>query len=81
MDGIHHLLNVVTNVEEIPTAVLIRAIKPVDGIDIMLERRGKKRVDSTLTSGPGSLTKALGIDMKFNYRSYSSNNLWIEEVV
>ena len=59
--GIHHLFNIVTNVEGIPHAVLIRAIVPIDGIDLMLRRRDKKAVISKLTGGPGTLTQALGI--------------------
>ena len=62
--GIHHLFNIVTNKENIPHAVLIRAIQPRDGIEIMLQRRNKKKVDHSLTSGPGSLTRALGITVK-----------------
>jgi DNA-3-methyladenine glycosylase len=59
--GIHHLFNVVTNVKEIPHAVLIRAAEPVFGIDVMLRRTNKKKVDYRLTSGPGNVSKALGI--------------------
>jgi DNA-3-methyladenine glycosylase len=59
--GIHHLFNVVTNTNDVPHAVLIRAIEPLTGIDIMLERTGKKKLDFTLTKGPGNVTKALGI--------------------
>jgi len=59
--GIHHMFNVVTNEKEIPHAVLIRAVEPLEGIDIMLVRTGKKKPDSTLTRGPGNVGKALGI--------------------
>jgi DNA-3-methyladenine glycosylase len=59
--GIHHLFNVVTNVKDVPHAVLIRAAEPIIGIDIMLQRTGKKKLDHTLTSGPGNVSKALGI--------------------
>ncbi|MBX3257306.1 MAG: DNA-3-methyladenine glycosylase [Chitinophagaceae bacterium] len=62
--GIHHLFNIVTNVKDIPNAVLIRAVEPVAGIDTMLMRTGKKKLDRTLTSGPGNVTKALGIITK-----------------
>lgn len=62
--GIHHLFNIVTNEKDIPNAVLIRAIEPVTGIDIMLERTGKKKPDRTLGSGPGNVAKALGIFTK-----------------
>lgn len=59
--GIHHLFNVVTNVQDIPHAVLIRAIEPVKGIDAMLQRRKKTKLQSQLTSGPGAMSMALGI--------------------
>lgn len=59
--GMHQMLNVVTNDKEIPDAVLIRAIEPVKGIDIMLQRTGKNNLDKTLTRGPGNVGKALGI--------------------
>jgi DNA-3-methyladenine glycosylase len=59
--GMHQMLNVVTNDKEIPDAVLIRAIEPLQGIDIMLERTGKTKLDRTLTRGPGNVGKALGI--------------------
>lgn len=59
--GMHQMLNIVTNAKEIPDAVLIRAIEPLEGIDIMLKRTGKKTLDKTLTRGPGNVGKALGI--------------------
>lgn len=62
--GIHHLFNVVTNKPETPHAILIRAVEPLKGIDIMLERTGKKKSDNTLTKGPGNVSKALGISFK-----------------
>jgi DNA-3-methyladenine glycosylase len=59
--GMHQMMNIVTNEKEIPDAVLIRAIEPLEGIDIMLKRTGKKTLDKTLTRGPGNVGKALGI--------------------
>ncbi len=59
--GIHQMLNIVTNDKNIPDAVLIRAIEPLDGIDVMLKRTAKKELDKTLTRGPGNVAKALGI--------------------
>ena len=75
----HNLLNIVTNKKDIPEAVLIRAIIPIEGIDIMLKRRNKKKLDKTLTSGPGSLSQALGITKYFNNKSLISNEIWIED--
>lgn len=60
--GIHHLFNVVTNETEIPHAILIRAVDPIDGIEEMLIRTGKKTMDNTLTRGPGNVAKAMGIN-------------------
>jgi DNA-3-methyladenine glycosylase len=59
--GMHQMMNIVTNEKEIPDAVLIRAIEPVKGIDIMLKRTGKNKLDKTITRGPGNVGKALGI--------------------
>ena len=59
--GMHQMLNVVTNDKDVPDAILIRAIEPLEGIDEMLKRTGKKQLDNTLTRGPGNLAKALGI--------------------
>ena len=62
--GIHHLFNIVTNSKEIPHAVLIRALDPLEGIEEMLLRTNKKKLDHTLTRGPGNVSKALGISTK-----------------
>ena len=59
--GIHHLFNVVTNIKDTPHAVLVRAVEPLEGISTMLQRTGKKKPDRTLTSGPGNVSKALGL--------------------
>ena len=64
--GIHHLFNVVTNREGTPHAILIRAVDPLQGTDIMQGRTRKKVLDNTLTRGPGNVSKALGI---FTYHS------------
>ena len=77
--GIHHLFNVVTNFEGIPHAVLIRAIEPKDGIEIMLQRRNKKIVNQSLTAGPGALTQALGITVANSGASLKDNLIWLED--
>lgn len=59
--GIHSLFNVVTNVEGIPHAVLIRGIRAVEGIPLMLHRAGKLKVDSNFGIGPGKVSKILGL--------------------
>ena len=61
--GIHHCINVVTGDEGVPGAVLIRALEPVAGLDVMARRRGR---DTELCSGPGRLAQALGITTRHN---------------
>lgn len=60
----HCLVNVVSGAEGAPEAILIRAVEPCEGIDIMQARRGRLRTAFELTNGPGKLTKALGITME-----------------
>ncbi len=76
--GIHSLFNIVTNAAETPHAILIRAIEPTEGIEIMLRRRKKTAFDYTLTSGPGTVSQALGITMEHNGASISGPTIWIE---
>ena len=59
--GIHHLFNVITNQKDVPEAVLIRGIEPLDGIETMMQRRGHEKLKPNLTAGPGILSQALGI--------------------
>lgn len=63
--GIHALLNAVSEAEGVGAAVLIRALEPVDGVEIMRARRGLDCVDD-LCSGPGKLTQALGVQLHHN---------------
>jgi len=76
--GIHHLFNVVTNKKGKADAVLIRALQPRQGTVHMLTRM-KVNTLKRITSGPGKLTKAMGIDRKWNGISLSTSDLWIEE--
>ena len=77
--GIHHLFNVVTGRRDNPHAVLIRAGSPLVGIEHMLTRRNKSRADVTLLSGPGSLSRGLGIRTKHTGTSLSGDTIWIED--
>jgi DNA-3-methyladenine glycosylase len=63
--GIHSLLNFVTEPEGSASAVLIRALEPTRGVDLMGERRRQESVEQ-LCSGPGKLTEALGVDLSLN---------------
>lgn len=76
--GIHSLLNVVTNVKEIPQAVLIRAIFPVSGIDIMSERMGRK-VTPGEGIGPGKVAKLFGLTFSDDRVDLvEGDKVWIE---
>jgi DNA-3-methyladenine glycosylase len=75
--GIHHLFNVVTNVEGIPHAVLIRAVEPVVGINTMLERRKKSTLDFAITKGPGSVSQSLGIFTDHSGISLLGDTIWL----
>jgi DNA-3-methyladenine glycosylase len=76
--GIHHLFNVVTNCAGKADAVLIRAVQPLQGEETMLARMKTNSLKG-ITAGPGKLTKALGIDRKWNGISLDTPDLWIEE--
>ena len=77
--GLHHLFNVVTSVEGEPHAVLIRAIEPLLGKEIMEFRRNMPAEKPAISSGPGSAAKALGIDRSFNAKDLSGEEIWIED--
>ena len=78
--GIHHLFNIVTNEADIPHAVLIRALQPLEGIDTMMERRRKALADYSLTRGPGSLAQALGLNTAHSGSSLLDNDhIWLED--
>jgi DNA-3-methyladenine glycosylase len=75
--GIHHLFNVVTNRKDVPHAVLVRALEPLEGIPVMLERMGRARLDHTLTRGPGNLSRALGLMTVHTGMSLLGDKIWI----
>jgi len=77
--GVHHLLNVVTGPQDVPHAVLIRAVEPIDGIDIMLQRRQFSKINYKLTSGPGVLSQALGITTADNQSNLLGTRVWLED--
>jgi len=76
--GIHHLFNVVTNKKDTPHAILIRAIVPKDGVDVMIERRGRS-VSKTFSNGPGTVSAALGIKTLHSGVSLFDDLIWIED--
>ena len=79
--GIHQMMNVVTGKKDEAHAVLIRAIEPILGTDVMLERRKMDKIEYRLTAGPGSLGQALGISTKLNGTSLlkSESPIYITE--
>jgi DNA-3-methyladenine glycosylase len=77
--GIHEMFNIVTSVKGHPQAILIRAIQPTDGIEAMQARRNMPVIKPTITAGPGSVAKALGISRNINAFSLQSDNIWLED--
>ena len=77
--GMHALFNIVTNVEGIPHAILVRALEPTHGLEAMRQRRGKARVDRTLTAGPGCLARAMGITPRHSAESLAGPRIWLED--
>ena len=87
--GLHEMVNVVTEAEGAPAAILIRALEPVEGIERMRRRRARRRRASGVTGGrvetrdlcrgPGNLTVALGIDRRLNRSDLTCGPLRIED--
>ena len=78
--GMYNQFNVVTNVADIPHAVLVRALEPVEGLDVIRRRRGG-RSEYEMTSGPGRLCIAMGIDRSLDKADLLGDQVWIEEGV
>jgi DNA-3-methyladenine glycosylase len=76
--GMYYQFNVVTNAADAPHAVLIRAIEPVEGIELMRKRRHGQS-DHNLTNGPGKLCIAMGIDRKLDAADLLGDRVWLEE--
>ena len=77
--GIHKLFNIVSGPEGHPHAILLRGIKPVEGISLMERRRSKKQHLKNFSSGPGTATMALGIDMSHNRTQLIGPSIWLED--
>jgi DNA-3-methyladenine glycosylase len=76
--GLHHQFNVVTGAAGEPHAVLVRALEPSAGVEWMRRRRAV-RDDRALTSGPGKLCRALGIDRTFDGEDLTGGRVWLED--
>jgi DNA-3-methyladenine glycosylase len=77
--GMHHLFNIVTGPREVPHAILIRALQPLDGIEHMLTRRKMTQLAYRLSAGPGTLTSALGIHKQHNGSVITKTPIWVED--
>jgi DNA-3-methyladenine glycosylase len=77
--GIHQMFNIVTSKEGEPHAILIRAVEPLQGKEIMLERTGKTKWDNTITSGPGRVGKAFGFHTSQCGLSLTGDDLYIAD--
>ena len=77
--GIHHLFNVVCNTNNIPDAVLIRGIEPLEGLEAMLQRFNKQTFDTSIGRGPGNASKALGIFTHHSGMSLQSRELYLAD--
>ena len=93
--GLHHLLNIVTEEDGVPAAVLIRAVEPVEGVEEMIKKRfprgsnplrgldpiaSRRKYLISLTSGPAKMTQALNIDKKHNGIDLCrEGGLWLED--
>lgn len=75
--GMYHQFNVVTNVAGVPHAVLVRALEPREGLDL-IRRRRRGQPERGLTSGPGKLCIALGIDRRLDAADLCGDRAWIE---
>lgn len=77
--GMYHMLNLVTEPEGFPAAVLIRAVEPLEGLAAMRSRRPRVTRTINLTNGPGKLCRALGIDSNLhNWNTSLGQRLWFE---
>ena len=75
--GMYYQFNVVSNVADVPHAILVRALEPVEGLDVMRERR-HSHPDHNLTNGPGKLCVAMGIDRQLDKADLLGDRVWLE---
>lgn len=77
--GMHHLFNFVTGPKDVPHAVLLRAIHPLEGISTMEMRRNRKCLKKGFTSGPGTAAQALGITIRHNALTIGGKLIQLED--
>ena len=76
--GMYYQFNVVTNAPDTPHAILIRAVEPVEGIELMRKRRHGQS-DHNLSNGPGKLCIAMGIDRQLDAADLLGDRVWLED--
>jgi DNA-3-methyladenine glycosylase len=77
--GFYFCLNAVTEAEDYPAAVLIRAVEPLDHVNVMKRLRKNPDRETNIASGPGKLCMAMGIDKRLNGADLTGKTLWIED--
>jgi DNA-3-methyladenine glycosylase len=77
--GIHHLFNIVTNKVDVPHAVLVRAVRPVEGIREILRRRKQTKLAKNTAGGPGTVSQALGITTELTGADLTKNTIWLQD--
>jgi len=77
--GFYFCLNVVTEPLGYPAAVLIRAVEPLENVDVMRKRRNHPERDTNIASGPGKLCMAMSIDKNLNGADLLGTTIWIED--
>jgi DNA-3-methyladenine glycosylase len=76
---VHTLFNITAHDADHPDAILIRAIEPLEGVEVMLRRRGLAKVARNLTAGPGVLSQALGLTPALNGEPLTGPRIWLED--
>jgi DNA-3-methyladenine glycosylase len=77
--GMHVLFNIVTNKKDIPHAILLRAIQPVIGLNVMLKRANKQIITKDFAKGPGKVAKILGISTSHSGIKLTGSSIWLED--
>lgn len=77
--GIHNMLNLVTNEAEVPDAILVRGIIPTHGEELILLRSGKRKASPDMATGPGRVTRALGLTLEDNGSPLNGDVIWLED--
>ncbi|HXK73621.1 MAG TPA: DNA-3-methyladenine glycosylase [Bacteroidales bacterium] len=77
--GMHCLTNFVTNEAETPDAILIRAVYPTHGEELILKRTNKSSITHNILQGPGKVSKGLGITLAENGKSLATERIWLED--